>query len=355
MRIEKLRQKMAEQGLDGMLITDPLNRRYLSGFSGSAGMLLITDERTMLVVDFRYFERAEREAPGWEQVRVVNKMQETLVEAVEQSGVRRLGIEGDHMTVAQWDEMREKLPEVECISTQKFVLPMRAIKDAGEIESIKEAIRCSDAAFAHLCQTIRSGMTELEVAWELESYMRQHGASATSFPLIVGGGPNGAMPHASSGDRPICEGEPIVIDFGATVNGYCSDITRTICLGRSDERYNEIWSLVLRAQQAAEEQIRPGMTGQQADAIAREILTQAGYGEQFGHGLGHGVGLNIHESPSVGRLADKDILEPGMVFSIEPGVYLPGWGGVRLEDLVWLHEDGAEVLTGADKDPVLVI
>ena len=355
MRLETLRDQIAGLGLDGMLISDPLNRRYLSGFSGSAGILLVTPARAMLAVDFRYYERAEREAPGWEQVHIANKQQETLVEMVAGAGVRRLGFEADHVTVAQFEEMKKDLPDVTLVPTEKLVLPMRAIKDEGEIAAIRAAVACADAAFGHLCQVVRPGMAERQVAWELESHMRLHGASAISFPTIVGSGPNGAMPHATSSERAIGEGEPIVIDFGALVEGYCSDITRTICLGRADDRYQEIWQLVLRAQQAVEEQVRPGMTGQEADAIARDMFTQAGYAEQFGHGLGHGVGLAIHEGPRVSRLSEGDVLEPGMVFTVEPGLYFPGWGGVRIEDMVVMHEDGAEVLTRAAKEPLLSI
>ncbi|MBN1933621.1 MAG: aminopeptidase P family protein [Anaerolineae bacterium] len=354
MRIIKLREKMQKQGLDGMLITDPQNRRYLSGFTGSTATLLVTAEQQFIMVDFRYFERAERESPQWAQVRVTGKTSEALADMVRLSGARQLGFEADHVTVAQWEEMRGVVGGVELAPTKQFVLPMRAIKDEGEVAAIQAAIACSDAAFARLCQVIRPGMTEIEVAWTLESYMRQHGASELAFPTIVGAGPNGAMPHATSSERPIRAGEPIVMDFGATVDGYRSDITRTICLGKpEDAHYLEIWNLVLQAQQAAETHIKPGMTGQQADAVARDLFVTDGYGEQFGHGLGHGVGLNIHEGPRLGKLADEDVLQPGMVFTIEPGLYLPGWGGVRIEDVVLLREDGCEVLTGAVKEPVL--
>ena len=352
MRITKVRQKMAEQNLDGLLVTDPSNRRYLSGFTGSAGELIVTAERAILVVDFRYFERAERESPAWEQARVTAKHQDTVVETVTGLDIARLGIESDHLTVAQWHELKQALPGVELVPLERFVLPLRAIKDQEEIAALKKAIACSDAAFAHLCQVIHPGMTELQVAWELESHMRQHGASALAFPIIAGSGPNGAMPHATSSERVIKEGEPIVMDFGAVVDGYCSDITRTLCLGQPDDRYLEIWNLVLEAQLAAEEQIRPGMTGQQADAIARDLFGRAGYGEQFGHGLGHGVGLNVHEAPGVGRLSAESVLEPGMAFTVEPGLYLPGWGGVRIEDIVLMHENGVEVLTQAPKEPI---
>ncbi len=354
MRIAKLREKMQEQDLDGMLISDPQNRRYLSGFTGSTATLLVTAEQQLIMVDFRYFERAERESPAWAQVRVTGKTIETLAEMVRLSGARRLGFEADHVTVAQLHEMEGVAGDVELAPTEQFVLPMRAVKDEGEVAAIRAAIACSDAAFAHLCEVIRPGMTEIEVAWTLESYMRQHGASELAFPTIVGAGPNGAMPHATSSDRPIRAGEPIVIDFGATVNGYRSDITRTICLGEpEDAHYMDIWNLVLEAQQAAEAQIVPGMLGKEADAIARDLFAAAGYVEEFGHGLGHGVGLNIHEGPFVGRLSDKDVLQPGMVFTVEPGLYLPGRFGVRIEDVVLLREDGCEVLTKAIKEAVL--
>ncbi len=352
-RLDKFRQKMSESGLEAWLVTDPLNRRYLSGFSGSAGMLLITQQVSQIIVDFRYFERAARESTDWEQVRIQNRELETLGEAVQALGIRQLGFESDHVTVALRDEMQAAVGDVSLVPQARFILPMRAIKDDVEIAALRAAVACSDAAFEHLCGVIRPGMTENEVAWELESFMRQHGAAALSFSSIVGGGPNGAMPHATCSDRPICAGEPIVMDFGALVDGYCSDITRTVCLGQPDDRYLEIWNLVHRAQQVAEEGIRPGMTGQQADALAREVLDAAGYGEHFGHGLGHGVGLNIHESPRLGRLADKDVLESGMVFSIEPGLYLPGWGGVRIEDMGVLRADGVEVLTRAPKVAVI--
>ena len=353
MRLATLRQSIVEHELDGMLITDPLNRRYLSGFTGTAGQLLITKGRAMLAVDFRYYERAEREAPTWEQVHIKNTALETLAEMVVQAGVRRLGIEGDHVTIAGLDDMRAHLPEVTLVPIQKMILPMRAIKDGQEIAAIAAAVECADAAYAHLCRVIRPGMSETEVSWELESYMRLHGATAISFPIIVGSGPNGAMAHATTSERILVEGEPVVIDFGALVEEYCSDITRTICLGEPDERYTAIWQLVLDAQQAVEAQLRPGMRGTEADAIARERFAQASFSDAFGHGLGHGVGLAIHEAPWLNRTVKDVVLEPGMVFTVEPGLYFPGWGGVRIEDIVVMEDNGARVLTQAPKMPVL--
>jgi Xaa-Pro aminopeptidase len=355
MKLEQLRQTIVEKELDGMLITDPLNRRYLSAFSGSAGTLLVTPERAMLAIDFRYYERAEREAPDWEQVHVTNTHPETVAQMVAQAGVVKLGIEADHVTVAQLQEMEKNMPAVTLVPLEGVVRPLRAKKTAEEVAAIREAIAYADDAFAHLCQVLRPGMTERQVAWELESHMRVRGADGASFPFIVGSGPNGAMPHATAGDRVVQAGEPIVMDFGALVRGYCSDITRTLCLGTASERYLQVWHQVLEAQLAVERGLRPGMTGQQADAIARDLFTQAGVGERFGHGLGHGVGLAIHETPFMGRLSKDVILEPGMVITVEPGLYFPGWGGVRIEDIILLGDDGAEVLTGAPKEPVLAV
>ena len=353
MRLTKLRQKIADAELDGVLITDPLNRRYLSGFSGSAGWLLVTPAQALLAIDFRYYERAAREAPGWEQVHVTTTYPDALIDMVAQTGAQRLGFESDHVTVAQFKELREKLPSVSLQPVAKLVLPLRAIKDVAEIEAISAAVACSDAAWAHLCTVIEPGMTELEVSWELESTMRQHGASATAFPTIVGSGPNGAMPHATATDRVIQAGEPIVMDFGAVVDGYRSDITRTICLGHAEPRYHETWQLVLEAQQAVVQNLRPGMTGVEADALARDVFAAAGEAESFGHGLGHGVGLQIHEDPRMGRLAKAHVIAPGQVITVEPGLYYPGWGGVRIEDVVVVREEGVEVLTGAAKEPVV--
>jgi len=211
-----------------MLITDPLNRRYLSGFSGTAGVLLVTAERALLAVDFRYFERAAREAPEWEQVRVSSTYPEAIGRMVAEAEVRTLGIEAEHVTVARLQELQENAPRAELVPIKGVVAAMRAVKDESEVAAICAAVACADAAFAHLCGVIQPGMTERQVAWELESHMRQHGASAASFTIIVGAGPNGAMPHATSSDRPIQAGEPIVMDFGAVVDGYCSDITRTL-------------------------------------------------------------------------------------------------------------------------------
>jgi Xaa-Pro aminopeptidase len=231
--------------------------------------------------------------------------------------------------------------------------PLRAVKDADELTLIRAAIALADQAMEGLFSELKPGMTEAEAAWWLEAFMRSRGAEGMAFDPGVAAGPNGAVPHHKPGRRAIRPGEPIWVDIGARWQGYCSDITRTVLLGRPDDQYTRLWASVLEAQRRALDTIRPGMTGKACDATARDHLIAAGLGDQFGHGLGHGVGLEIHEEPRLSRFTVRDQVAAGMVTSVEPGVYIPGWGGVRHEDLVLLTADGLEVLTRASKPPTL--
>ena len=354
MRLTRLRQKLASEGLGAILITDPANRRYLSGFTGSAGTLIISQERAMLATDFRYYEQVEKQAPQFELVKIRDKLINLLPDLIKGLGTHQLGFESKNLTVNLHQDLANALPDgVELVATTDIVEELRSVKDNDELSTLRRAIAVSDRAYAHIADLMRPGMTERQVAWELESFMRTHGAEKVAFDIIVAAGPNGAMPHARATDQPIQSGEPVVMDLGAVVDGYCSDLTRTVALGEADRQYREIYEIVLQAQQAALRDIRPGMTGQEADAIAREAIAQAGYGDAFGHGLGHGVGLMVHEKPGVGRLSDKEVLKVGMVFSVEPGIYLPGEFGVRIEDLVVLRQGGPEVLSQAAKDRIL--
>ena len=354
MRLTKLRQGLIDEELDAILITDPANRRYLSGFTGSAGVLIISQGRAMLATDFRYYEQVERQAPQFELVKIKDKFVTLLPSLVDELGVCRLGFESKNVTVDMHRDLADALPHgVEFVATSDVVEGQRAVKDEDELATLQRAIALADAAYAHIADVMQPGMTEQQVAWELESFMRTHGAHKVAFDIIVAAGANGAMPHARASDRIIQAGEPVVMDLGAVVDGYCSDLTRTVALGDADGRYQEVYEVVLGAQQAAIQGIRPGMTGQEADDIARQVIAEAGYKDAFGHGLGHGVGLVVHEKPGVGRLSDKDVLQPGMVFSLEPGIYLPGEFGVRIEDLVVLREDGPQVLSQAAKKPIL--
>jgi Xaa-Pro aminopeptidase len=357
MRLEKLRKKLSDENLDAILVTNAANRRYMSGFTGSAGTLVISQDHALLATDFRYFERVEKESPAFELAQVTTKFTDLLPDLVDKVACQRLGFESENVTFALHQQLSDVLPDgVELVPTTDVVEEIRAEKDDGELTSLQRAIDLTDAAYAHIAASVQPGMTEREVAWELESFMRTNGASELAFSLQVGSGPNGAMPHASLSDRKIEIGVPIVIDMGAVVEGYRSDLTRTFALGEASEEYLGIYEIVRQAHGTAVQGVRPGMTGKEADALARDVIEKAGYGEKFGHGLGHGVGLVIHERPWLSHRRDggKDELRAGMVFTIEPGIYLPGEFGVRLEDIVILQEDGAQPLSHAPKDPLLV-
>jgi len=352
MRLMKLRQVLAEQELDALLIGQPENRRYLTGFTGSAGLLLVTASRAVLATDFRYYEQVAREAPNWELARITDSFQKLLPDLLVIAGVRRLGFESQHVTVDQLATWTQVTSGVEWVPLKDTVESVRMVKDEIEIDAMRRSAALTDAALAHALEIIRPGMTELQVAWLIESYMRTHGAGKVAFDLIVAAGPNGALPHAHPGDGTIHAGEPIVFDLGCVVDGYCSDLTRTVCLGEPSDKYLAVFDIVLRAQQAAEAAIRPGVTGVQADAVARDLIAAAGYGDRFGHGLGHGVGLAVHEKPGAGRLS-TDTLQAGMSLTVEPGIYLPGEFGVRIEDLVIIRDGGVEILSGAPKQAVV--
>jgi Xaa-Pro aminopeptidase len=352
MRLAKLRQALPQHDLDAILISQPENRRYLSGFTGSAGWLIISAERAILSTDFRYFEQVARQSPDFELAKIKTKFPDLLPEILSGLGAKRLGFESQHLTVDELYTLSQAAGDVDLVPLKDTVETLRAIKDGGEIDALRRSAALTDEAFAHLLDVIRPGMTELQAAWEIESAMRTGGASKVAFDLIVAAGPNGALPHARPGDHPIQPGEPVVVDIGCVVDGYCSDMTRTFCLGEPSDKYLEVWETVLQAQQAAKEAIRAGVSGVQADAAARDVIVEAGYGENFGHGLGHGVGLAVHEGPRAGRLS-KDILEAGMSLTVEPGIYLPGEFGVRLEDLVIIDGAGIEILSKTPKMPVV--
>jgi Xaa-Pro aminopeptidase len=353
-RVERLRAKMAEKELPALLVGNDENRRYLSGFTGSAGFLLITPDRAILLTDFRYTEQAAAQAPDF----VIRKLEKGMTKELDplqkEFGVTRLAFEAGSTTYATWEGFAKAAAEcgISLLPTTDLVEPLRAVKDAEELATIERAVKIADEAVDTVSQRIQPGMTERQVAWEIEKYMREAGAEGLAFEVIVGSGPNGAMPHARPSDRPIAAGEPIVLDLGCIVDGYRSDLTRTVCVGAPDDAYLNIYDIVLRAQEQAEKAILPGMTGGDADKIARDLIAGAGYGEQFGHSLGHGIGLQTHEGPYV-RKDGEDVLREGMVFSVEPGIYLPGQFGVRIEDLVVLEKSGPRVLSKAPKLPAM--
>ena len=351
-RIARLRERLAAEGVDALLVKHGANVRYLSGFTaGEDAALLISRDRAHIITAFVYYEQAEREAPGFELFKLTSGSPAQLADLARELGVRRVAFESVGVTYAMYQEL-SKAEGVELIPVKDWVEDLRVIKTPDEIARMRRAVEIADSALAALPSLLRPGMTERQLAWELEVFMRTHGADDVAFPIIVAGGPNGSMPHIAPSDRVLVPGEPIVIDLGARVEGYCSDVTRTVCLGQPDDRLREVYAVVLAAQRAAEEGIRAGLLGKEADALARQVIEEAHYGEAYGHGLGHGVGLEVHERPSAGQRGEER-LQPGMAVTVEPGIYLPGWGGVRIEDLVVVTETGVDVLTTAPKEPVV--
>jgi Xaa-Pro aminopeptidase len=352
-RLEKLRALLPQHEVDAMLVSSDENRRYMSGFSGSAGYLFITAKAAVLATDFRYIEQAGRQASGFT-VQRIGGGADWLPKLAADLGVQRIGFDSGHMTVAVYNAYKKALEVSEAggkaslVPTRDVVEKLRAVKDADEMKLIERASAITDAAFEQVSRTIRPGMTEAQVAWELEKAMRERGAEKLSFDIIVGVGPNGALPHHRADDTVIREGQPVVIDMGCVYEGYCSDLTRTVFVGKPDAKFREVYGTVLRAQLLAEEKVRADMTGAQADGIAREVIQAAGHGDAFGHSLGHGVGLQVHENPWVSPRAEE-ALQDNMVFTVEPGIYLPGWGGVRIEDMVVLENGRARVLSKASK------
>jgi Xaa-Pro aminopeptidase len=351
-RLSRLRAALPETGADAILISHPENRAYLSGFTGSAGALLISADRAVIATDFRYWDQVGLEAPHYELAQLKTTLNDLLPSMLE--GVKRVAFEADHAAWSTVEGWKEAATGVEWAPTKGITHNLRALKDEAEIATLRRAVLLADAALAHGLSEARPGMTEVELAWIIESYMRTHGAEGVAFDLHVASGPNGARPHAHTSDKPLQAGEPIVIDMGAKVDGYRSDLTRTVCLGEptDGDKFWTVYNTVLGAQTAAIAAIRPGLTGKEADAVARDFIAQAGFGEAFGHGLGHGVGLEIHEQPFMGRLSTSTLAE-NMVVTVEPGIYLPEWGGVRIEDIVLITQNGAEVLTTSPKYPII--
>jgi len=324
----------------------------LSGFTGSAGFLLITEKDAILATDFRYIEQSRKQSPEYEIFKLTGDMTAWLTELLGGLGIKRLGFEAEHISLLTYRQMCDILwkqwPSLELVAIDGLVESLRAIKEPEEVELISKAAAISDRAFERATTLLRAGMSEIEAAWMLENFLRENGSQSIPFDVIVASGPNAALPHAQPSPRTIKEGEPIVVDFGARVDGYCSDLSRTLCLGKPDETFKKIYNIVLDAQTAVMSIIKEGITGEQADNSARAVIEQAGYKEAFGHSLGHGVGLAPHEAPRLGP-GSREILSSGMVFSIEPGIYLPSWGGVRIEDLAVIKDGRLEIISQARK------
>jgi Xaa-Pro aminopeptidase len=353
-RIRTLTKSMGKAGIDAMLILIEENRRYLSGFFGedhqfdeSAGALVISGNTRILATDSRFEVQALNEAPLYETVVYRKGLATILPELVRRLGIRKLGIESVRVSVKQLNDFRKELSsaemDVDLVPVEDLVEGMRLVKSADEIDKTKRALAIAEAVFFKVASSLEPGMTEKAIAWAMESGMREAGADSLSFPVIVASGPNSALPHAIPGHRPIVEGEPILFDWGARLDGYCSDTSRTVILGTPDQTFLDVYQTVLAAQQNAIAAIKSGANSKAVDAVAREYIRQKGYGGKFGHGLGHGTGLAVHEGPRLSPLKETT-LEAGMIVTVEPGIYLPDWGGVRIENQVVVGQDGALVL-----------
>jgi Xaa-Pro aminopeptidase len=354
-KIEKLKMELQNKGLDGVLIFHPDNRLYYSGFSGSNGCLLISLKHgEIFFADGRYYEQVQRESPHFK----LNRLEVEDGKNVMLGFIRfmkkhnfngKLGYEADALTVKQYHKLISDLPDVIFEPADELLSSQRIIKDPEEVEEIRKAVFYAETAFKQIEDKIKPGVSEREIGAELEYLMKIAGAKSASFESIVASGVNSSFPHARPSGKIIREGEPITVDWGAkTDKGYCSDMTRTFFAGKPDDEMLEIYRVVFKAQQAVLDSIGPEMTTGQADEIARKIITDAGYGEYFSHGLGHGLGIAIHESPTV-KFGDNTVLKPGMVVTVEPGIYIPQKGGVRIEDLVLITNDGCEILTNLPK------
>jgi Xaa-Pro aminopeptidase len=353
-RLQRLRHVLAEKGLDAVLLTQPDNCRYISGFTGSSGpaaTLLISQASAMLATDFIHSEQARQEAPDFDIITV--NTPDRFAQLLSADGkLGKVGFEANVVSVAEFRRLSEAAEKarVELVPADEDLESIRAVKDEEERSCILRAAFIADTAIHHIAGKLHAGMTEKETAWEIEKCLRENGSEPIPFDIIVASGPNAALPHAKPTDRPISEGEPIIFDIGARWKGYCSDLSRTFCLGPGGEPFRAVYDLVLKAQLAALDRIEAGMTGAQADGIAREIIDKGGHKDAFGHGLGHGVGLAVHERPRV-SLNSTDVLEENAVFTVEPGVYIVGWGGVRIEDMVVIRNGHVQPLTKASKNP----
>lgn len=349
-RLHKVRHGMEQSEVDGLLILSRPNVRYLSGFTGTSGFLLVTRGSAFLFADFRYRQQAREETPGFEVVDIKSpgSFQEAA-EVVLDHGLGSLGVEEAHISLREYSQLKKALgEEIVPVPLSGTVEAVRAVKDRDEVEQIFAAAEIADGALREVLPLVKPGVSEHEVACELEYRMRRGGSERAPFDVIVASGARSALPHGVAGGKIIGEGEPVIIDLGATRGGYCSDMTRTFFVGTPDREQEEVYTRVLHAQEAALEHLRAGLSGAEADRLARGYLEDCGLGKYFGHGLGHGVGLEVHELPTLSPRG-KDLLQEGMVFTVEPGVYIEGWGGVRIEDLVVLEAGGPRVLSRKEK------
>jgi len=363
-RLANFRENMGTMGVEAFLVSIEENRHYLSGFTGgdgqfdeTAGILIITADKAYLVTDGRYVTQAKNETHGFEVVRYTKSVFETIVAILKDQPVQQLAFEEERLSVGQHQQLLESVKKADSritvMASKSVATQLRACKDNSELSQTRRAIAVAEMAFEAILTEIQPGMTEKAVAWRMEQLMREAGADGLSFPVIVAAGPDSALPHAIPSDRPVKEGEPLLLDWGARKTGYCSDTSRTIILGMADQQFEDIYTTVREAQAMAQAAMKPGVACRKVDRIARDYIASKGYGDYFSHGLGHGTGLAIHEAPRLSPISDA-VLAPGMICTVEPGIYLPDWGGVRLENQVVVTENGIEQLTRLGVDNYVV-
>jgi len=344
-RIDSLRHILASQELDALLVSYLPNIFYLSGFTGTTAWLLIGGEQLLFLTDSRYHERFRQEVhPEYE---LVDFYQDTvgnrLAELAKQFGWRKAGFEGQHVSYADAEEMKRQTPGCELVALSGLIEGMRLCKEPDELALIREAVCMVEEVFQELTSVVTSGVTEADLAAEFEYRIRKRGVRAASFSPIIAFGPNSAKPHAGFSDQELVPGVPLTFDLGVVFNGYCSDMTRTVFHGGVSHGWEKLYGIVRNAKEVAASAVGPGVACAEVDRVAREVIASAGYGSNFGHGLGHGVGVEVHERPRVNKRSDE-ALQPGMVFTIEPGIYLPGQGGIRIEDMYLVTAEGVERL-----------
>lgn len=354
-RVKRLRDFMAEKGVEAAIISKPANLRYFSGFTGDDSLLLVTAERELLLTDFRYVEQAAQET-AFEIVEQKNGLWQKAVELAEKSACRTFGFEGQAVSFDIFSAFRKLLPQMGDHAFFSLSLDaLREIKDEDEIFCIKKAVAISDLAFQDVLQFLRPGLSELSVAAHMETFMREHGSERPAFTTIVASGKRGSLPHGTASEKLLVADEFVTIDYGAVYQGYHSDITRTVVLGHASEKQRELYEMVLEAQLLGVKHLKVGASGREVDKVVRDFLKEKGYGANFGHGLGHSVGLEIHEEPRLSPKSKAEHLEAGMVITVEPGIYLSGWGGLRIEDTVLLEAQGGTPLTQADKSLIEIV
>jgi Xaa-Pro aminopeptidase len=349
-RINKVQEKLKQESLDAFLVTTITNVRYLSGYSGSNGLLVITPQKSFFLTDFRYWEQAKKEVRGSKIVFGERDLFDDLPKLdILKSRRAKLGFESENLNCALYRRLKTLLPKALLVPTEKLVESIMVVKDHEEMRRIRKAVEITDMVFSQILNFIQPGITEQDLAAEIEYMMKKNGADGPAFDTIVASGPRSALPHGRASGRKIKEGEFVTLDMGALVEGYCADMTRTVIVGKARPKQKKVYQLVLTAQKKAIKSCRANLRCDRLDKIARDVIRKAGLGKYFGHGLGHGIGLLVHALPRVSSKS-SEVLTPGMVVTIEPGIYIPNWGGVRIEDDVLITKRGCEVLTQSPKD-----